>query len=145
MSTSDFLLFFSVPSLPHSAIYALTFLFFFLPVYLWSQFLLPWNLIQTERIRTCGSPVVSKKSQSRQRWFLHGWFLSDIFHPRLICDSYVFYSASLQCPTAFQQFSCRGRDGFCYRANLTCVFIAVFEDWLCVPVVKKRGSNFCPL
>lgn len=60
---------------------------------------------------------------------LHKLFLSDIFHSHLICGSYGFYSASLQCPTAFQQFSCRGRDGFCYRADLPSVFYCfVFED-----------------
>lgn len=57
-----------------------------------------------------------------------------------------FLLASLQCPTDFQQFSCRGRDGLWYKAGLMSVFYCFLsEDWLHVPVVKKRGSYFCPL
>lgn len=142
MGTSDFLLsFFSTfPTSLSNLCINFPFFFCLFSFYLWSWFLLPWNLIQTERIRTCGSPVVSRKSWSRHRWFLHGWFLSDIFHPHLICDSHIFYSASLQCFTAFQQFSFRGRDGFCYRANLTSVFITVYLKIDFVFQWSRRGE-----
>lgn len=147
MNTSDFFLSFvsTFPtSLSNGVIYVLAFLFFACllmePVPLALKSDSDWK---NQKLWLSSG---FQKVQEQTQMILHGWFLSDIFHPHLICGSYGFYSASLQCPTDFQQFSCRGRDGLWYKAGLTFVFYCFLsEDWLHVPVVKKRGSYFCPL
>lgn len=125
MNTSDFFLSFvsTFPtSLSNEVIYVLAFLF--LPVYLWSQFLLPWNLIQTERIRNCGSPVVSRKSRSRHRWFCTGDFCQIFFILTLSVALMAFIQLLCNAPLIFSNFHAGEEMAYGTKLVLCLVFIA---------------------
>lgn len=74
------------------------------------------------RLKACGSPVVSRKPRSEQRWFGMGNSYQT-FRPHLISGPHGFCSASLQSPTDFQQFSSRERDDSCYKADAYICFL----------------------